>query len=59
MDTREALDNILSGDKEASQNSFRAIVADKVMDSLEVEKIRIASSLLNPYQNIENNETAQ
>jgi len=49
MDTREALETILSGDKESSDIAFKSIIADKVRDSLEIEKIRIASTLLNPY----------
>ena len=48
MDNINIVDAVLAGDKETFMSAFNAALANKVTDALEVKKIELASTLLNP-----------
>lgn len=51
MDTIKIVDAVVAGDKESFMNAFQAALSSKVSDALEIKKVEIASSLLNPETN--------
>lgn len=45
MNTRELIDNIKSGDAQASNNTFNSIMHDKLIDALDNHKQEVASKM--------------
>ena len=45
MSTRELIDNIKSGDAQASNNTFNSIMHDKLIDALDNHKQEVASKM--------------
>jgi hypothetical protein len=45
MSTRDLIDNIKSGDAQASNNTFNSIMHDKLIDALDTHKQEVASKM--------------
>ena len=45
MSTRELIDNIKTGDAQASNNTFNSIMHDKLIDALDNHKQEVASKM--------------
>ncbi len=45
MSTRDLIDNIKSGDAQASNNTFNSIMHDKLIDALDNHKQEVASKM--------------
>jgi hypothetical protein len=51
MNTRELIDNIKSGDAQASNNTFNSIMHDKLIDALDNHKQEVASKMYGASDN--------
>jgi len=51
MSTRELIDNIKSGDAQASNNTFNSIMHDKLIDALDNHKQEVASKMYGASDN--------
>jgi hypothetical protein len=45
MSTKDLIDNIKSGDAQASNNTFNSIMHDKLIDALDTHKQEVASKM--------------
>lgn len=50
MDTNDIVNAIMQGDQEQFQSAFNAVMAAKVSDALDVKKVEVASNLVTPEE---------
>jgi hypothetical protein len=50
MDSFKIVDAVIAGDKETFMQAFQSALSTKVSDALEIAKVEVASSLINPNQ---------
>lgn len=50
MDTNDIVNAIMQGDQNQFQSAFNAVMAAKVSDALDVKKVEVASNLVTPEE---------
>lgn len=50
MSTRDLIDALVSGDSIAIENNFNAVMSDKVSDSLDDYRIKVAHNMFNAQE---------
>lgn len=59
MDSNAIIDAILNQDADAVKNAFNDAISAKISDALDIKKVELASTLVNPEENVDDTDEVE